>query len=154
MLLLLKLIVWAVRALARSRQALVLDNLALRHQLATLAHGGRRPRLVPADRLFWVALRALWTDWIKALAIVRPATVVAWHRQAYRACWRRISRQPGRPRSDTQLRALIRLMVTEKRWGVTRRIDERRHLVGVHLRGREWREQTREDSSTPSRTRP
>jgi hypothetical protein len=57
MLLLLKLTLWACRALALSRQALVLDNLALRHQLATLAHGGRRPRLVPADRLFWVALR-------------------------------------------------------------------------------------------------
>jgi hypothetical protein len=49
MLLLLKLLVWAVRALARSCQTLVLDNLALRHQLATLAHSGRRARLGPLD---------------------------------------------------------------------------------------------------------
>jgi putative transposase len=82
MLLLFKLTVWTVRALALSRQALVLDNLALRQQLATLAHGGRRPRLVLADRLFWVALRAVWIDWTKPLAIVRPATMVAWHRHA------------------------------------------------------------------------
>jgi putative transposase len=120
MLLLLKLTLWVCRALALSRQALVLDNLALRHQLATLAHGGRRPRLVPADRLFWVALRRVRADWAAALAIVKPATVVAWHRRAYRAYWRRISRRPGRPRTDAQLRDLIRCMVTENRWGAPR----------------------------------
>jgi len=59
MVFLLKLILWALRALARSRRALVLENLALRQQLATLAHGGRRPRLVNVDRLFWAALRDL-----------------------------------------------------------------------------------------------
>ena len=63
MLLLLKLTLWGLRSLARSRQALVLDNLALRQQLATLAHRVRRPRLGPVDRVFWVALRAVWTDW-------------------------------------------------------------------------------------------
>jgi hypothetical protein len=64
MLLLLKLLIWTVRALARSRQALLLDNLALRQQLATLVQrSGRRARLGPLDRVFWVALRALWTDW-------------------------------------------------------------------------------------------
>ena len=97
MLFLFKLTVWGLRSLARSRQALVLDNLALRHQLATLAHRGRRPRLLPTDRRFWVALRTMWTDWARSLVIVKPATVVAWHRRAYRAYWRRISRKPGRP---------------------------------------------------------
>jgi hypothetical protein len=97
MLFLFKLTVWGLRSLARSRQALVLDNLALRHQLATLAHRGRRPRLLPTDRRFWVALRTVWTDWARSLVIVKPATVVAWHRRAYRVYWRRISRKPGRP---------------------------------------------------------
>ncbi len=118
--LLLKLLLWAVRALARSRQTLVLENLALRHQLATLAPRGRRSRLQPADRLFWVALRALWTDWARSLVIVKPATVVAWHRRAYRAYWRRLSRRPGRPRTDAQLRDLIRRVGMENRWGAPR----------------------------------
>jgi hypothetical protein len=56
--LLLKLIVWACRTLTRSRPALVLENLALRQPLASLAHRGRRPRLVRVDRLFWVAVYA------------------------------------------------------------------------------------------------
>jgi hypothetical protein len=86
--LLLKLIVWVCRTLTRSRHALVLENLALRQQLATLSHRGRRPRVETADRLFWVALRALWIDWAASLAIVKPATVVAWHGRAYRAYWR------------------------------------------------------------------
>jgi len=117
--LLLKLVVWTCRTLTRSRHALVLENLALRQQLATLAHR-RRPLLKTADRYFWVALRAEWTEWAAALAIVRPATVVAWHRRAYRFYWRRISRQPGRARTEAQLRDLIRRMVTENRWGAPR----------------------------------
>ena len=121
MLLLLKLLIWTVRALARSRQALLLDNLALRQQLATLVHrSGRRARLGPLDRVFWVALRALWTDWATSLAIVKPATVVAWHRRAYRVYWRRLSRPRGRPRTNAQVRDLIRRMVTENQWGAPR----------------------------------
>jgi putative transposase len=121
MLLLLKLTLWGFRCLARSRQALVLDNLALRQQLATLAHrGGRRPRLGPLDRVFWVALRAVWTAWATSLAIVKPATVIAWHRRAYRVYWRRLSRPLGRPRTNAQVRDLIRRMVTENQWGAPR----------------------------------
>jgi hypothetical protein len=52
--------------------------------------------------------------------IVKPATVVAWHRRGYRAYWRWISRQPGRPRTDAQVRDLIRRMVTENHWGAPR----------------------------------
>jgi hypothetical protein len=57
--LVLRLLVWACHALVRSRQTLVLENLALRQQLACLAQRGRRPRRTPADRCFWVALRAV-----------------------------------------------------------------------------------------------
>jgi putative transposase len=84
--LLLKLVVWTCRAIIRSRHTLVLENLALRQQLATLAHR-RRPRLDRADRLFWIALRAVWTEWAATLAIVKPATVVAWHRRSA-SCFR------------------------------------------------------------------
>jgi transposase InsO family protein len=120
MFLVLKLILLGVRSLALSRQALALDNLALRQQLAACSRGCRRPRLVTVDRGFWMALRDVWPDWATSLAIVKPATVVAWHRRAYRVYWRRISRKPGRPRTDAQLRDLIGRMVTENRWGAPR----------------------------------
>jgi hypothetical protein len=78
--LVLRLLVRACHALVRSRQTLVLENLALRQQLACLAQRGRRARLTPADGCFWAALRAGWSDWAAALVIVKPATGVAWHR--------------------------------------------------------------------------
>jgi transposase InsO family protein len=120
MLLLLKLILRALRALARSRRSLVLENLALRQQLATLSHHGRRPKLVTVDRLFWVALRELWPGWVNALTIVKPATVVDWHRRAFRTYWRHVSRKQGRPPIDAGLRELIERMVKENRWGAPR----------------------------------
>jgi len=119
MLLLLKLALWTVLLLARSRQALVLENLALRQQLASVLHGRRRPRLLPVDRLFWVALRDLCPDWRSVLAIVKP-TVVAWHRRAFRTYWRHLSRNQGRPPIGADLRELIERMVKENRWGAPR----------------------------------
>jgi hypothetical protein len=77
MLLLLELTLGTIRLLPRSRQALALENLALRQQLASLRAGRRRPRVPPVDRLFWVALREVWPDWRSVLAIVKPDTVVA-----------------------------------------------------------------------------
>jgi len=103
---------WTVRSLLVPRNTLVLENLALRQQLAVATQGGRRPRLCDADRMFWVALRQMWSDW--------AASFVAWHRVVYRAYWRRISRKRGRPNTDTQVRALIRRMVAENHWGAPR----------------------------------
>jgi hypothetical protein len=77
MLLALKLILWTVRSLLIPRQALLLENLALRQQLAVATRAGRRPRRRDADRAFWVAVRQVWTDWQGSVAIVKPATVVA-----------------------------------------------------------------------------
>ena len=118
--LVLKVILWSVRSLTRSRRALVLENLALRQQLAMAVQSGRRPKVVAVDRAFWIALRQVWTDWSGSLAIVKPATVVAWHRRAYHAYWRRLCRKPGRPRTDQELRELIARLVKENRWGAPR----------------------------------
>ena len=116
MLLVLKLILWSVRSLALSRRALVLENIALRQRLAIAVRSGRRPKVVTVDRAFWIALRQVWTDWSSSLALVKPATVVAWHRRAYRAYWRQLCRKPGRPRTDEKLRDVIARMVKENRW--------------------------------------
>ena len=79
-------VVGAAVAAFRSRSSLVLENLALRQQLAVL-RVGRRPLLRPIDRAFWVVLSRLWSRWVDVIAIVKPATVIAWHRRGFRALW-------------------------------------------------------------------
>jgi hypothetical protein len=72
------------RSAFRTRVALELENVALRHQLNVLKRSVPRPRLKPADRYLWVVLSRVWQNWRAALAIVRPETVIAWHRQGFR----------------------------------------------------------------------
>src|SRR5437016_10089214 len=83
------------RAALHSRADLVIENLALRQQLAVLAHTGRRGRVTGADRLFWVTLRRLWTRWSEMLVFVKPETVVRWHRAGFRRYWTWLSRGPA-----------------------------------------------------------
>ena len=75
-------------AALRSRRDLVLENLLPRHQLATLARPTRkRPPLRRRDKLVWVLARRLCPDWRRHLVLVRPETVVAWHRRGWRLFW-------------------------------------------------------------------
>jgi len=100
----------------RPRRALVIQNLALRQQLATL-HSRERPVIRPADRVFWILLRHLWNGWAETLAIVRPDTVVHWHRAGFRIYWNWLSRRgarSGRPPLPLEVRALIRRMATDE----------------------------------------
>ena len=71
----------------RSRRNLVLENLALRQQLAVLSSKKRRPRLSNADRMFWIALRRYWDEWRNHLVVVKPETVVRWHRAGFKKYW-------------------------------------------------------------------
>ena len=61
-----------------------LENLALRQQLAIMQRKTKRRRLTQADRAFWVALCSLWPDWHNALIIVKPQTVIGWHRKGFK----------------------------------------------------------------------
>ena len=77
-----------LRSLIRSRIDLQLENLALRHQIGVLQRLlKKRPKLTSTDRLFWVSLSRIWRDWRSTLAIVKPQTVVAWHRAWAFACF-------------------------------------------------------------------
>jgi putative transposase len=88
MLILLSALVSTLGSLFRSRAALEWENLALRHQIGVLKRSARkRPKLTPADRLFWVLLSRVWSDWRSALDIVKPATPIAWHRKGFRLFW-------------------------------------------------------------------
>ncbi len=108
----------------RSRAALELENVALRHQIGVLQRSARkRPRLTPGDRLLWVWLSRIWSDWRLALVIVKPETVVAWHRAGFRLFWTwKVRRgQPGRPVICREIRDLIRKMCRENPgWGAPR----------------------------------
>src|SRR5689334_14388279 len=75
-------------SLFKTSTELRLENLALRHQLGVLRRSApKRLKLTPADRVFWVCLRRVWGDWKSALMIVKPATVIAWHRKGFRLFW-------------------------------------------------------------------
>lgn len=63
---------------ARSHDAVVLENLALRQQLAIYKRKNKRPRLIRSDRWFWIALATIWKDWRRALWVVHPDTAVRW----------------------------------------------------------------------------
>jgi len=127
----LKLVFLVMRSLFVSRAALAAENLALRQQLAVLQRAARRPRLRRRDRVFWVWLSRIWRNWRSVVVIVRPETVVRWHRQGFRLYWRWKSRvrEIGRPRVEREIRDLVRRMCREnKTWGVPRIQSELRLL--------------------------
>jgi hypothetical protein len=117
-----------LRNALRSRQHLLLENLALRQQLTVSSRKPRRPRLEPRDRLFWSWLSRLWSGWRSAVVLVQPETVIRWRRPAWRRYWAwrsRRSRGPGRPRVPREAQVLIRRMAREnRRWGSIRIVGE------------------------------
>ena len=123
---LVRIVAVLAKALLRSRSSLVVENIALRQQLAVLHRMGKKPSLRKRDRLFWVWLSRLWRGWKSALVIVKPETVIRWHRQGFRWYWRRKSRgEPGRPKIDAELRQLIRRMSQDNpTWGAPRILSE------------------------------
>jgi transposase InsO family protein len=103
-------------------RAIVLEHLALRQQLAVLTRPAKRPQLRSMDRLFWILLAKGWQDWRSALIVVRPDTVIRWHRQWLRRHWtRRSQRRPGRPTTNSTIRALVSTMTAANPlWGAPR----------------------------------
>jgi transposase InsO family protein len=108
----------------RSGTCLRLENLALRHQINVLRRRGRRQlHLSNADRLLWVCLSRLWTGWRSALVIIKPETVISWHRKGFRLYWTWKSRhaRPGRPDIPREVRDLIRkISLANPLWGAPR----------------------------------
>src|SRR5215467_5073758 len=111
-------------AIVRSRAALELENLALRHQIGVLQRSARkRPKLILLDRLLWAGLSRVWSDWRSALAIVQPEMVIVWHRRGFGLFWAwKIRRgHAGRPTLPREVRDLIDRMCRENpTWGAPR----------------------------------
>jgi len=87
-----------IRALASDRSRLALENVVLRQQLNVLQRSVKRAKVEDSDRIFWVLMCRVLQDWKEQLVIVKPETVIRWHRQGFRYYWRWKSRaKPGRP---------------------------------------------------------
>src|SRR5664279_2601475 len=80
----------------RCRRGLLLENLALRQQLAVLKRKHPKPKLRVLDKLFWVVARRFWSEWKQSLIVVTPETVVCWHRAGFRLYWTLISKVKSR----------------------------------------------------------
>jgi transposase InsO family protein len=109
----------AIRVFFRGRVDTSLEILALRQQVAVLKRKRPRPSLNRLDRFFWTTLRHIWPRWSDVLVIVKPETVVGWHRAGFRLYWRWRSRpRGGRPNVSEEIRTLIRRMAAENAdWG-------------------------------------
>src|SRR5438105_2857989 len=121
----------ALRAALRTRTDLTLENLALQQQLALLRRRSKRPKFGLLDRAFWMWLSQWWTRWSEVLHVVKPQTVIRWHRQSFRAFWTWKSRRGrvGRPRVGAELANLVRTGAGEPALGRAthpRRIAEAR----------------------------
>src|SRR3984893_10161524 len=115
----------AALRILRDRRGLMLENLTLRQQLAVLKRKHPRPRLGPLDKLFWVLVRRLWSQWKEALFLVQPETVVRWHRAGFKLYWdmpcKVRKRLGGGRRISKQICDLIFQMVAENpSWGAPR----------------------------------
>ena len=119
---LLKLI-WNILLRPQKESDLALENLALRQQLAIWKRHKKRPQIRIKDRLFWIMLYRFWRNWQEPLIVVKPETVIRWHRKGFKLFWRFKSRRksPGRPPISPEIRDLILKMVNANPlWGAPR----------------------------------
>jgi hypothetical protein len=144
---------WLIRSLIAPRTSLVAENLALRQQLTVLNRKIHRPQLHRRDRFFWVILSRFWKNWREVLVIVKPETVIKWHRQGFKLYWRWKSKAPvGRPKIDKEIRELIKKMSLENPlWG-TPRIQSELRLLGFDLAESTVAKYRVRGSASPSQT--
>jgi|SRR5579872_1088546 len=126
-----------VRLLGSGRQAIAVENLALRRQLAAFKRKRKRPVLTQWDRLFWIGLSGLWSGWRDVLFFVQPDTVVRWQRERFRQFWARLS-QPkrgrrGRPAIAVEMRRLILQMATANPLWRAPRIHGELKMLGIAI---------------------
>jgi putative transposase len=133
-------LVWAILAALKPKVLLVAENLCLRQQLLVLQRKHPQTRLRNADRQFWICASRWFADWRNSLLIVKPETVLRWHRRGWRAYWSwrssRQRRRSGRQPIPLELQALIRRMAAENRlWG-QRRIQAELARLGFRVSAR------------------
>ena len=124
-----------LRLLLSGHQAVAIENAALRLQIAAFQRQRKRPVLKTLDRVFWIALRSLWSDWRRPLLYLQADTVVRWQRERFRRLWARLSkphcRQRGRPGTAAELLRLIEGMVAANPLWRAPRIHGELKLLGI-----------------------
>jgi putative transposase len=108
-----KLMLVMLKLLLKSRQEIILENLALRQQLIVQQRTIKKPRIKNTDRIFWVWLSRIWNNWKSALIVVKPETVIRWHHKGFKLYWQWKSRRVGRPSINWELIKLIRKLQKE-----------------------------------------
>jgi transposase InsO family protein len=145
-----------VRLLGSGHQAVAVENLALRRQLAAYKRKRRRPVLTQWDRLFWVGLSRVWSSWRDALVFVQPDTVVRWQRERFRRFWAGLSRpkggRRGRPAVASEIRRLIRQMAIANPLWRAPRIHGELQMLGITISERTVSRILRTVPGPPSQT--
>jgi putative transposase len=145
-----------VRLLGSGHQAIAVENLALRLQVAAYKRKGRRPVVTEWDRRLWVGLSVIWSGWRDALVFVQPDTVVRWQRERFRRFWARLSRpkgpRRGRPAVASEIRRLIRQMAIANPLWRAPRIHGELKMLGITISERTVSRILRTVSRPPSQT--
>jgi transposase InsO family protein len=128
-----KLIFEFLRLIFRNKQDIILENLALRQQLAVQQRSIKRPKFKNTDRFFWVCLSRIWNDWRSSLIIIKPPTVIAWHKKSFKLYWKWKSRRVGRPTIDWELIKLIRELQRENTTWSAQRIQGELKKLGYEV---------------------
>jgi len=128
-----KFIFELLRLIFRSKHDIVLENLALRQQLVVQQRSIKRPKIKNRDRIFWIWLSRFWSDWRSSLIIVKPPTIIGWHKKGFKAYWKRKSRRIGRPNIDWELIKLIRKIQKENSTWSAQRIQGELKKLGFDV---------------------
>ena len=111
----------------KSKNELIIENLALRQQLSTYRTKKIKSTIKEQDRSFWIALKKSWSKWTDTLITVKPETVIHWQRRRFKKHWTKISsknKNYGRRITKKEIRDLIYQMARENNWGAPRIYSE------------------------------
>jgi putative transposase len=124
----------AIADLSRSKEELIAENMFLRQQLIVLERQVKRPKLTQRDRRILVLLSSRIEVWREALMVVKPNTLIGWHRQGFKLFWRKKSQsRRGRPPIAAETIALIEEMAINNRAWRTKRIQRELLKLGIRV---------------------